>query len=148
MVRSARGHCFGTTMRLCKPDGTRTRIFLPFDSSLEAEQTTMTSKPQTNFPGSPAQLPFASSGWSCLRSSLKSSFDYHVGLGLVLAVASGSVKPAPLSHVVGKPHSNRTAWYRAICSQNVFSTYPARFLSPYLQTFPISLDSMLMPAFV
>jgi len=85
--------------------GIEVRNFLPYDSSLKAEQTTMTSKPRSDFPELPSQLSIAVSGPLCLKSSLESSSDYHVGLGLALALASGSVKRAPPSHVVGKPHS-------------------------------------------
>jgi hypothetical protein len=60
----------------------------------------MIPKPQTNFPESPSQLSFAGSGPLCLRSS-----DYHIGLGVVLALAFGLVKRAPSLHIVGKPRS-------------------------------------------
>jgi hypothetical protein len=65
----------------------------------------MTPEPHTDFPESPSQLSFAGSRPLCLRSSLESSSDYHMGLGLVLALAFGSVKRAPFSHIVRKPHS-------------------------------------------
>ena len=86
-------------------EGTEIRIFLLYDLSLKAEQTAITPKPRTNFPESPSQLAFTGSGPLCLKSSLESSSDYHIGLGLVLALASGSVKRASSSHIVGKPHS-------------------------------------------
>jgi hypothetical protein len=72
--------------------GTGIRIFLPYDSSLKAEQTTMTPKPQTNFLESSSQLSFVGSGPLCLKSFLETSSDHLIGLGLVLALASGSVK--------------------------------------------------------
>jgi hypothetical protein len=65
----------------------------------------MILKPQNNFSESPSQLSFASSEPLCLKSFLESPSDHHIGLGLVLALASGSVKRAPSSHIVGKPHS-------------------------------------------
>jgi hypothetical protein len=65
----------------------------------------MTPKPRTNFRESSSQLSFAGSEPLCLESALESSSDYHIGLGLVLALASGPVKRAPSSHIVGKPHS-------------------------------------------
>ena len=99
------GYYCGPDLRRCETWwnwGSNLSVIL-YDSSLKAEQTMMTSKPRTNFAASPSQLSFAGSVPLCLKSSLESSSDYHVGL--VLALASGSVKRAPSSHVVGKPHS-------------------------------------------
>ena len=129
-------------------EGTEIRIFLLYDLSLKAEQTAITPKPRTNFPESPSQLSFTGSGPLCLKSSLESSSDYHIGLGLVLALASGSVKRAPSSHIVGKPHSvaqrgTELSVYKvsSVLVQLDFSRC-RNFctLIPAFQIFPISLD--------
>jgi len=151
------GHCFGAALRRCETWTTEVRIFLPYDSSLKAEQTTMTPKPRTNFTESPSQLSFACSGPLCLRSSLESSSDYHIGLGLVLALAFGSVKRAPSSHIVGKPHSGEQRGtersVHKVSSVLVQLDFPRRknFLHLHLSlsNFPdLSRYNMLMPAFV
>ena len=106
----------------------------------------MTHKPRTDFPESPSQLSFASSGPLCLKYSLESSSDYHIGLGL--ALASGTVKRPPSSHVVGKPHSvaqrgTELSVYKvsSVLVQLDFSRC-RNFctLIPAFQIFPISLD--------
>ena len=124
--------------------GIEVQSFLPYDSSLKAEQTTMTPKPRSDFPELPSQFSIAVSGPLCLKSSLETSSDYHVGLGLVLALASGSVTRAPSSHVVGKPHSvAQRGTERSVNKMSsvfvqleIFAVEPFLHLHPSFSNFP------------
>jgi hypothetical protein len=118
----------------------------------------MTPKPRTNFPESPSHLSFAGSGPLCFKSSLESSSDYHIGLGLVLALASGlaqsNERPLCISsgnHI--QSHSVVQSDLFTKCFRYLFNTISLAVETfctfiPAFQIFPISRCSMLMPASV
>jgi hypothetical protein len=108
-VRLVCGYCLGVALKPWKTWGIEPRIFLSYDSSLEVEQTTMTPKPQTNFPESPAQLSFAGSGPSCLRSPLESSLRLsrrvRVGAGAGVWLSQTSALVAHRQEATFQSHS-------------------------------------------